>query len=127
MRNFFVLFLIINLSACGEQSDFEKASSEYVNELKWILKASPKEDFHKALNKEDYRFLGVYGINNPIPNVSKECINLEKDVKYLKGTSEVLIGYEHSKLNAVAYIYSEHYNILMLDYLKTNKGFKCNL
>ena len=127
MRKLLVIILIFNLFACSEKSELEKAASEDVKELQWILTASPKKDFLKAINKEDYRFLGVYGINNPVPSISKKCINIETDVKYIIGTSEVLLGYEHNKLNSIAFLYTEHYNSLMLYHLKTNKGFKCNL
>lgn len=127
MRKILIIFLIFNLLACSEQSELDKAASEDVKELQWILNASPEEDFYRAIDREDYRFLGIYGMNNPVPNISKKCINVETDVNYIKGTSEVLLGYEHSKLNSIAFLYAKHYNYLMLYYLKTNKGFRCDL
>jgi len=71
--------------------------------------------------------MGIYGLVNYVPEISKQCINVESDVNFIDGTSEIRLGYEHSKLNAVAYEYASYYNRLMRYYRENELGFKCDL
>ena len=124
-------FCLIALFVIGcEKSDFEVEAEKHIDALEWIVDADPEADFEEAIDKKDYRFKGVYGNKNLVPGVSMECLNVEKDVDYIKGTSEILWGYEHTKLNAIAYVYAQHYNSKMAIYLLENekyKKYKCNL
>lgn len=98
-----------------------------VDEMSWLNQADPMEDFEKAIARSDFRFIGLYGVGAYVPVVNIQCLNPEKDINFVKGTSDGLEGYEHAKLNAIAKVYADNYNIRMLTYLKEHKGFECAL
>lgn len=117
-------FLIFFISSCGK-TDEEKLNLEIIDEMGWLYKADPIADAQSFIEKGDFRFRGVYGIARIIPNIEKKCIDIENDVVYIKGTSDALETYEHQKLNAIAKIYAETFNIYMLFYLNENDKYEC--
>ena len=117
--------LIILLFGC-EKSEFEVAQAKEVVKMEWLLHASPSDDVEDAIKKKDFRFIGLYGITNIVPRINKSCINMETDVNFIEGSSEILIGYEHIKFNAIAHVYAEDYNFRMLRYLEKDLS-KCAL
>lgn len=126
VKNLILGVLVILLFGC-EKSEFEVAQSKEVEKMKWLLHASPSDDFESAINKKDFRFIALYGTTNIVPKINKSCINMKRDVKFIEGSSEILIGYEHVKLNAIAHVYADDYNFRMLRYLEENQLFKCAL
>jgi hypothetical protein len=126
MKNLILGVLIILLFGC-EKSEFEVAQATEVEKMEWLLHASPSDDFESAINKKDFRFIGLYGNTSSVPNISKSCINIKTDVNFIKGSSETLYGYEHVKLNAIAHVYASDYNFRMLRYLEEKQLFKCAL
>jgi hypothetical protein len=127
MRNLLVLiFLSLFLTACVE-SKFDKAQSEVIKQLEWLNDANPQVDFVKAIQKSDFRFFGVYGRSMFVPGINIKCLNQDKDIRFIEGTSDAYQGYEHEKLNAIAWVYADNYNIRMLRYLQERDEFKCAL
>jgi hypothetical protein len=126
MKNLILGVLIIFLFGC-EKSEFDVAQAKEIEKMEWLLHASPSDDFVRAINKKYFRFIGLYGNTSSVPNISKSCINMKTDVNFIKGSSETLIGYEHVKLNAIAHIYADDYNLRMLRYLEEKQLFKCAL
>ena len=121
-----VVILIGSLSACEPPSEYKTEQSRYVEDLEWIMDADPREDFEQAIMKSDYRFMALYGITLSIPGLMKECLNVDTDTRPIDGTSEILYGYEHEKLMAVAHVYAGEYNSLMRRYLEETNGFVCD-
>jgi len=126
MKTLILGVLIILLFGC-EKSEFEVAQTKEIEKMEWLLHASPSDDFESAINKKDFRFIGLYGNASSVPNLSKSCINMKTDVNFIEGSSEVLLGYEHAKLNAIAHVYADDYNLRMLRYLEEKQLFKCAL
>lgn len=52
-----------------EKLEFEIAQEKVIEQMEWLLQASPSDDFEKAKNKKDYRFIGLFGITHIIPVV----------------------------------------------------------
>jgi hypothetical protein len=126
MNNLILGVLIISLFGC-EKSEFEVAQANEIEKMEWLLHASPSDDFVRAINTKDFRFIGLYGNTSSVPNINKSCINMEVDVNFIEGSSEILIGYEHVKFNAIAHVYADDYNLRMLRYLEENQLYKCAL
>ncbi|MCP5163338.1 MAG: hypothetical protein H6999_10210 [Hahellaceae bacterium] len=125
MNKYLIMFFAMTLLSGCEKTEFEVEQEKYIDALEWVLGADPDKDFERAIENEDFRFIGTYGINNPIPGLMRSCVNVKTDVRYLKGTSEILLGYEHEKLNTIAGLYASHYNLRMRIYLADTQGFKC--
>ena len=126
MKNLILGVLIIFLFGC-EKSEFEVAQSNEIKKMEWLLHASPSDDFVSAIDKKDFRFIGLYGNTSSVPIINKSCINMKTDVNFIEGSSEVLIGYEHVKLNAISHVYADDYNLRMLRYLEEKQLYKCAL
>ena len=118
------MFFVMLLSSC-QKSDFELAQQEVIDEMGWLYKADPAEDVEDAINREDYRFRGIYGYSISVPGVDTSCWSITKNVSPILGTSDAVIGYEHSKLIAIARAYARTYNFLMLIHLEQEHNFKC--
>ena len=123
MHNILVVaFLSLFLFSCNGSDNVE-----VVDEMLWLNQADPMEDFENAIARSDFRFIGLYGVGAYVPVVNIQCLNPEKDINFIKGTSDALEGYEHAKLNAIAQVYADNYNIRMLIYLQEHKWFECAL
>ena len=125
MKTIISIFLILLLAGCQE-TDYDKAINKIRSEMNWLNNANPDQDFEKAIRKKDYRFMGVYGYSLTTPGIDIKCLNYDKDINPIKGTSDAVLGYEHAKLIAIAVTYSKHYNFKMKEYLKENGKFNCN-
>ena len=108
------------------ETEFEKAQTPIIEKMELLYKANPDDDFEEAIKNSDYRFIGIYGIKLYVPGIEITCLDYEKDIKPIEGTTDAVLGYEHSKLIAIARAYAEYYNFKMRMYLKENNGFKCN-
>lgn len=83
------------------------------------------EDFVESVSEADYRFYALSGITTVVPYVRKHCIDMEEDIRVISGTTEIRVGYEEEKLNAVAMAYASYYNTLMLHHLSKEFDFVC--
>ena len=125
-----LIFLICILCLVGcKQTPREIYQAEIYQEMKWLYDANPMDDFVWALEKQDYRFIGLYRVGAYIPGINKKCLtlkDLEMDVRFIKGTSDAHEGYEHSKLIAIAQVYAENYNFRMLVHIMKNDKERYN-
>lgn len=108
------------ISACSSNNSSSKI------DLNYLYYADPAEDVRKAINNKDYKFYGISGISLRVPKISRECINIDKDVKMMAGNSEVTFSYEEEKFNALAEVYADNYNFHMMIYLKDKGLYQCN-
>ncbi len=121
IMRFFVFFVFFSVLGC-ENSDLNST----VVDVNWIYEANPVDDVKKAVEVNDFRFLGVYGYSLIVPGLKLECIDIEQDVKPIEGTSDSYSSYEEEKFNAVAKIYADYYNFQLMRHLKDNEIFNCN-
>jgi hypothetical protein len=58
-----------------------------------------------------------------LPGLPEACAQQQapKNVRVIEGTSDVVLGYEHAKLIAIAQAYARHYNSALF-YLLENEG-----
>ena len=120
------IFIIVGCFFCSscEKSEFEQVQAEIIAEMEWLYDADPDADFQVAIAQKDYRFMGLYGTTYAIPVVKKACVDID-DIKFIKGTSDVIIGYKHAILMAIAGVYAKHYNTLIFAYQKENNIYTC--
>ena len=60
-----------------DKSEFEIAQKKEIDQMKWLLHATPMDDFEDAIKKKDYRFIGLYGNKNIVPIVNIACLNVK--------------------------------------------------
>ncbi len=119
-----VILIIFNLSfiaGCGDKSNVDDLISEQLNE---IYQADPIYDFEQAIRNKDTKFKGLNVGRLVVPIVSG-CLIDEFKVDVISGTSDAIENYEHAKLQAVARVYAEDYNLRMLRYIVENNLSKC--
>ncbi len=123
------ILLIINLLALillgCEKSDFEKHEEQIINEMGWLFDANPMFDATNAIDRGDFKYRGVYGVGAIVPGLDKFCLDLEKDVIFIKGTSDAMIGYKHQQLNALAHLYAREYNFTIIIHLSNSGVVSC--
>ena len=73
--------------------------------MEWLNNADPDKDLEKAIAKSDFRFIGLYGYALFTPGVNINCLNRDKDINPIKGTSDALLGYQHHKLIAIGNVW----------------------
>jgi hypothetical protein len=107
------------------QTPFGLAQAEVIGKMAWLKTADPERDFSAAVKNKDYRFRGLYGYALVVPKVRLSCISVQADVNPIDGTSDVVLGYEHAKLIAIAAAYADDFNLRMRLFREKNLGFKC--
>jgi hypothetical protein len=116
-----IVFCLLALPGCDRMTNEEKV----VDQMEWLYTAKPDHDVQVALEKKDYRFMGIYGTTLVVPGIDFSCISLNKDVKPIQGTSDVVLGDEHQKLIGIAGEYARDFNQKMLVFRIEKLGFKC--
>ena len=112
------------ISSC-EKLD-SKNQLETVHEVMgWLYEANPEHDVRAAIENGDFRFMGVYDYSIVVPRIDINCLDYEKDINPIKGTSDAIESYEHAKLNSIARVYAGEYNFRMRMYKEENTDFKC--
>ncbi len=119
-----VFWLFIINAGCASFNENE-VQKEFIDKLSWIEDADPQSDFWKAVEKNDYRFIALYGYSSYVPGVPKGCIPEHKDRNHLEGTSDAIANYRHARLIAIATAYAEHYNVLMKFHLHQKGELNC--
>lgn len=120
MKNITLIFLLLVVYGCQDSGNMESSTDG-----DWIYSADPYSDFTNAIEREDYRFIGIYGYSLSVPGVSLNCINVETDVRSIEGTSDTNSSFEEAKFNALAKVYAEYYNFQMKKYLQDTGSFDC--
>jgi len=118
MKKIFFLIFLLGLYGCKNKA------SDLVD-VGWLYEANPLEDFKESVNRDDYRFVGIYGYSITVPGVKLKCIDVDKDVKLIEGTSDSYSSYEEEKFNAVAKVYADYYNFQLMKYLESKNLYTC--
>lgn len=113
------LLVVLTLGCSSEKPLLETKLDE-------LYHADPVADVHQAINAKDYRLLGVYNYSAFVPHAQKSCLDFKRDVKMIKGTSDVSMSYKESQFNSLATLYAERYNFHMMLYLKEHGLYKCD-
>ncbi len=120
MKYAFLLMIVFISWSCSEKG--APTLSERTHSL---LSADPELDVQAAIVKKDHRFKGVYGYSISTLGISIMCLDYEKDIAPIEGTSDSMDSYEDEIFNAVARVYAENYNLKMKIYLEENYGVEC--
>ena len=114
MRRATTLIVLVLVTGCG-RSELEKASTLVVDEMAWLYKADPVKDMDAAFRKGDYRFVGLYRFTTYVPGLHEDCGERvkNKDVRFIEGTSDAILGNEHAKLISIAEAYAKQYNMAL--------------
>lgn len=116
MKTFiFILFLMLIFSCNGVER--EDISNLYF--------ADPTKDLEEDIKAGSLKFKGVAGLRTYYP-LADECLLEEFGGEVLSRTAEVLESYEQQKLQAIAVVYAENYNLELSVYIETNNlSIKC--
>ena len=125
LKSTVIFCIVFSIFGCTK-TEHEKDEEKIISKMEWLINANPDKDFEKAIEKSDFRFIGLYGYALFTPGVNINCLNRDKDINPIKGTSDNIMGYQHHKLIAVGNVYAEHYNTRMRIYLEQKGKFKCN-
>jgi hypothetical protein len=95
---------------------------DVVKQLQWVEKADPVAEAKKAVDRREFTLLGVDGYTWTIPGIDEsKKFELRKKygLKIIEGTSDVVQGDEHARLQELATEYAKKYNLHLLDHIKT--------
>lgn len=124
-----IIFIVLLSASIVVQSGTYAIAEERADAialLKWLNDADPVKDAHKAIEKGDCRLRAVYGEALEVPGFDfSKGYNQELSGTYnyfrtkyglnpIEGTSDVLFGAEHARLNKRAYEYALEYNRIIL-------------
>ena len=118
MKKMFLLFcLVVPALTCFAQNNIEK--------LRWVEKADAVADANTAIEKKDFRFLGIAGYTITFPGIPQEK-QQELTNKYgsiiIEGTGDVVEGEEHIRLISLAKAYAETYNAFIINNLTSDSS-----
>jgi len=103
-------------SATGSFSDPDLAYVEF---------ADPVEDVNRAVAAGDFRFVAIDGLGRFVPfiddNYPEMSSALGDDLKVVRGTSDFNQSYWEEKVNAIARVYAENYNLILFERLEELK------
>jgi hypothetical protein len=116
-----LIFLLVLFSLLGCEDKFD---NRVTDELRWLLIADPEEDFEKSIADGDLRFVGVIGMSRTVPYFDEKCVTEEK-VRFIQ-ISDMVNSYEQEKLQAIAPIYAENFNLYMLKHWNAHGIKRCD-
>lgn len=119
-----LLFPLLLLTACqtGEQIDMSQVTPKEKNaveSLLWLKQANAENDARQNLDRGDKRLLAMATRGSNIPGVAPELMSKAKSVcgvRYLPGSTDMVMGETHLKLLQAAEAYAENYNRLVIDH-----------
>jgi hypothetical protein len=117
------LLLLLILTACQleEPIDMTQLSTEEKNaveSLLWLRKANAEDDAKEYLDRGDKRLIAMATRGTNIPGVAAETISKAKSVcgvRYLSGSTDVVMGETHLKLLQAAENYATDYNKIVIE------------
>ncbi|MCU7842621.1 MAG: lipoprotein [Candidatus Thiodiazotropha sp. (ex Monitilora ramsayi)] len=117
------LFLLLLLTACqtGEQIDMSQVTPEEKNAVEsliWLKQADATYDAKQNLDRGDKRLLAMATRGSNIPGIAPELISKAKivcGVRYLPGSTDMVMGETHLKLLQAAEAYAADYNRIVID------------
>jgi hypothetical protein len=118
------LLFVLVLCSCGQPHTPDTSRPDSISAADWaellrIDRANPLSDLQAAIQTNDFRFLGIYGVGFSAPGIKSRP--LLANIKPIKGTSDAFVSEEHLRLILEATKYAEVYNRTLDSYLKTNR------
>lgn len=112
----------ILLSACQgmDRVDMSKVTpqeKEAVESLLWLKQADAQRDAREGIQRGDKRLLAMATRGGHLPGIAPELASKAKSVcgvRYLPGSTDMVMGETHLKLLQFAEEYAENYNRIML-------------
>jgi hypothetical protein len=106
------LSMCLALGACAT----DPAMGEHERKLSWIENADPQADAREALERNDFRLVGLTPRTLVIPGVdSAQTRNYELKcgVRLIDGFTDVVRSQEHLRLMKLAHTYALQYNSIV--------------
>jgi len=95
-----------------------------VEQLKWVEFANFDLDLRAALKQKDYRYWGVTMFSDYAPGVKSECYRLS-NARFIRGTSDSIMGDEHNRLISMGHVYAIKYNQRLLKIRNPSRNEDC--
>jgi hypothetical protein len=114
-----VLFLSCLLTALSTYA--AEPEADFVKQLQWVEKADPIGDARKAVDRGEFALLGLDGYTGTIPGIEdskKFELRKQYGLRLIEGTSDIVQGEEHKRLQGLAIEYAKNYNLYLLDHVK---------
>ena len=105
------LFLVLSMNGCITDS-----SATNDGDLKWLNNANPEADANAALDKNDFRFMGLSLRGTVIPGVEPAKMlqyELKCGVNLIQGVSDAVRSKEQLKMMQSAHDYAAKYNAII--------------
>jgi len=115
-----VITFLIFIFGCSS-----KTASPYRDALNQLISMEPEIEVKASINKNDFRFIGIYGYSLYAPNVERKCVKIKYDIKPIKGTTDATDNYEQRLFNSVAHAYASEYNSILKHYLIEAGQYGC--
>jgi hypothetical protein len=134
MKQFLTVLLLLLFGCNVSKSEKPKVMHDSLKTTKSIINfkseenitldsaANVENEFNKAINNKDFRFVGIYEFAKKIPGMKNNDENIKKyGVKYIKGTSDNFNNLNGFNFQIYAEKYAIKYNAKLLGYLEKKK------
>jgi hypothetical protein len=103
-----VLFANAEVTAVAQDAGWAK--------LRQLKVESAIADARRAMAKQDFRLLAVWGYTLEVPGTDRAVAELEANygIRIVEGTADAFEGAEHRRLNEITRIYAAKYNQTIL-------------
>ena len=117
------LLSILLLTACQTEGQIDMSQvtpkeKTAVESLMWLKQADATIDAKQSLERGDKRLLAMATRGSNIPGIAPELISKAKSVcgvRYLPGSTDMVMGETHLKLLQAAETYATDYNRIVID------------
>jgi hypothetical protein len=123
-KSFFLKFLAASTMlitvGCATTENQAASGSNQTNALNLIevKNADPAADLNSAIQRKDFRFVGVMGYVLEVPGLRQDNSFVKfYGIKIVKGTSDAIRSDRDAKLQSRAQNYAAKYNTLLKQYL----------
>jgi len=127
VRTLILSIFLLGLGGCqalmeqlvGKQPEQTSLIAILKTELSYLDLDNPKNDLNKNIAHKDYRFMCVYGVSIVCPGMVNPDYMQTYGTRMIEGTSDTLEGDEHNKLQGIAFVYAEKYNMYLTEKIKS--------
>lgn len=113
----FLIAAAITMTACATDKGLTQAEQD----LLWIRDANPQADAQKALEKRDFRMMGMPQRSTIIPGVPTQEMReyeIKCGVNLINGVSDMVLNENHLQLIKQAQKYALQYNAIIKRHCK---------
>jgi hypothetical protein len=108
--------LLNHVAIASDTADLTSVTEIVVNPKQ----ADPRKDCTKAIQKSDFRFVGIYGIVISLPGVEHYDPRFPQGVKVIKGSGDHADTPAEWEFQTAAETYAKEYNQHLLQHLSSN-------